>query len=178
MISNEEARDQQIVRLLMETDLTGDEIAEKVGCGKTLVGKWRKELRESTDGVKAVQKLSPSLVLAMAEQVKDDGMRRELQHLANGLDSYEKLDIQMNQALGTAITKLHEKILNEDIKFSEFMRCIEMINKTKATISIRPAVEVNISQSNTQVVQNAVTERLDGLLKGVFDAPVIEGEVE
>ncbi len=172
MISNDDARDQQIVRLLLETDLTGDQIAEKIGCGKTLVGKWRQELKDNTDGMKAVQKLSPSLVLAMADNMKDEGMRLELQHLANGLDSYDKLDIQMNQALGTAITKLHEKLLDENLKFNEFMRCIEMINKTKATMNVKPAVEVNISQTN--MVRNEAKNYIADLTKGIFDAEVEE----
>ncbi len=160
--------------------LNGDslkEVMEATGLKQSTVSRLKQELKkqELNEDVDKVSNLDPKTVLALADNLKHTQpcLARNLVHLSEGLESMNKLEPVIHNALGDLVVMTQRRLAKPNLKNAEFKMLGELLIKTYATMYNRPAVEINMTQ--TKVVQTAVTERLNNLTRGIFE-PIIEGE--
>ena len=165
-------------QVLFEEGYSLNEATEKLGLGRATIARYRKKWRESKElqVVEAVNSLSPQLVLEMADRVRKDNpqMAQDLTHLSGGLDSLEKLQPQLHRTVGTLLTRCDEGMNQEGVKPSDFRMYAELALKAYATMQNTSGITFNMQTQNNTVVNNAVKQRLDGLLSGIVDVEEIE----
>ncbi len=156
------------------------EVVRLTGIAKSAVARYGQEIRKAQEAqaVEAVSNLDPHTVLALAERLEgtSPALSRNLVHLSKGIDGLNKFEPFMLNAISDVVVTAQERMKDKDIKVGELKTLGELIYKGYATLYNRPSVEINMTQQNNQVVQTAVTERLNSLTKGIFEP--IEGEIE
>ncbi len=156
-------------------------VAKQLDIGRATASRYRKKWLDDkkNKAVEAVSNLDPLTVLALAEQLEgtSPSLSRNLAHLSESISTLNKLEPIVHEAIADLIVTVQSRMQDPDIKVGELNILGNLLLKSFATLYNRPSVEVNVSQTNTKVVQNAVTDRLNGLLHGVFP-DTIEGEVD
>jgi transposase-like protein len=154
-----------------EPERVSTDIAKELGVGQATVARYRRKwLEDKKDkAVSHVSNLDPQIVLALAERLEhtSPALAQNLQHLSAGLESLNKLEPVVHNAVGDLIVQTQERMSDPEIKTGEFKMLGELILKAYATLYNRPSVEINVQNNN--LVQRAVSERLDSLTDILFD---------
>lgn len=164
----------QIVECLVKGDKVID-IAVKHGVTVGLVQSIRnKYLKGKLDSaVDSLSKTDADTVKALAATLEEQGLDRAAkvaENVAKGVEALQVLQPKITKALSKIVVKLTERLEAEDFQLKE----IPMISRTLIEINTalynKPnnTTQINVNQQQN-VIQQAVSERLDKLTKGIFD---------
>ncbi len=164
---------------------------------KTTLGNWKAELiadrdHESMEKIAHVDTDTIERLALLADSKGFYSGATKLRSVAKGLTSLQRLEPIVHHALEKAVKvaeQAFDKHMDEEDDYTmtagEFKIYMDCIVNANTALFNRPSNQINVLQQtnvDNRVVQNAVTDRLQGLLKGVFpddDATdTIEGEVD
>ncbi len=174
MTTDDKAMKVRIKELLVEGKSTLSAIAREVGTSRSTVSLEKIKLeREIDNGAEQeVSSLSPKLILAMADKVRKNSpkMAGDLERLSEGISSMHNLEPVLHKAIESLVNRCETRILDEDIKPSDFKLYGELILKAFATVNHQGAVtQINVNQQQNTLVQQAAKEKIDSLLHGIIE---------
>ena len=158
-----------------------NEIAKELGLNYRLVCKLQKDLSMYTlDEVLASIDSDKELV-ELLEIVKANTpakLHKKLDTMGKGLTGLQAIQSSMQNEMSKAMTIGREMMEREDLKPSDWATLAKgMATLYDSMYSVNKGTQINVQQTQNNL-NDAVTERLNGLTKGIFDSPAIEGEVE